>query len=148
MKKTINIFVLVLMTIVFCNSCSNPHHIRVCDISKDIIDYETKKIPTVIQQSGKRIITDKEVINISIDSLVLYGCNSASDELHEDLSYNGYLISTWDIKWIKKHNGKIEKKTIYINVSDLIIKKEKDSYYYKWYSDYNSAFNSITWIEL
>ena len=148
MKKIISILVFVIMTIVFCTSCNNTHHVRVCDISKEIIDYENQKIPTIIQQSGKRILTDKEVINIRIDSLVLYGCNSVSEELHEELSYNGYLISTWDIKWIKKHNGKIEQKTIYINISDLVIKKEKDRYYYEWYSDYNSAINSITWIEL
>ena len=143
MKKVAYIFVLIIITIISLTSCNN-YTVRVRDISQDIMNYEMQKVPSILQQSGTMLF-GKEVTGIAFDSLVLYGCNSINDELSEDISYNGYFVTTWDIQKTNRKTVSTEQKTVYVNISDLTIKKEGKHYSYEWLTDYNSAFNSIRW---
>ena len=110
------------------------------------MEYEQQRVPSILQQSGTMLF-GKVVTDITFDSLVLYGCNSQYDELSDKISYNGYFITTWDIEKKNRNNSFYEQKTVYINVSDLTIKKEGKEYSYEWRTDYNTAFISIRWSE-
>ena len=142
-KKAVFVFVIIICTVISFNSC-NFYSIKVRDISQDIMNYETQKVPSILQQSGT-MLYGKEVTGITFDSLVLYGCNSIDDELSEDISYNGYFVTTWDIQKTNRKTSSTEQKTVYVNISDLTIKKDGKQYSYEWHTDYNSAFNSIRW---
>ena len=141
MKKVAFIVVLMIYTIITITSCNN-YSVRVRDISQDIIDYETQRIPSIIQQC-EPLLYGKELKGITVDSLVIYGCNSINDELSEDLAYNGYFITTWSIEKTNRYANSTEEKTIYVNVSDLTIKKDGRQYSYEWQSDYMTGLRSI-----
>ena len=137
------IIAIVIVSIIGFNSCISQT-IRVSDISEDIMNYEQQRVPSIIQESGSMLF-GKEVKGITFDSLVIYGCNSLSDELSDEITYNGYFVTTWDIEKTTRNKKTTEQKTVYVNVSDLTLKKEGKHFSYEWRTDYNTAFNSIRW---
>jgi hypothetical protein len=143
MRRITILITLAIISIISFNGCIDQT-IRVSDISGDIMNYEQQKAPSIVQQSGSMLF-GKEVTNITFDSLVIFGCNSLSDELSDDISYNGYFVTTWDIEKTSRNKRSSEQKTVYVNFYELTLKKDGKQFSYEWRTDYNTAFNSIRW---
>ena len=142
-RRLFIIIAIAIVSIISFNGCINQT-IRVSDISEDLINYEQQKAPSIVQQSGSMLF-GKEVTKITFDSLVIFGCNSLSDELSDDISYNGYFVTTWDIEKTSRNKRFSEQKTVYVNFYELTLKKDGKQFSYEWRTDYNTAFNSIRW---
>lgn len=116
------ILILLLVIVFSCRqngSSDKRSHFET--IQNSIVERERMDLPLIIQEFDK-------VYNITIDSMVI---------TNQIKPYSGYLVTKWDIG-IKQETYSYQdryirrRKTVYVPVTDIIVKRKTISWSIKW----------------